>query len=75
MVDDEIAILEMTRFGLEQSGLQVQTAENAYDALLQINDSRPNIILMDWMMPASVASSSLGVCARILALKIFPSSC
>ena len=51
VIDDEIAILEMTRYGLEQSGLQVQTAENAYDALLQINDSRPNIILMDWMMP------------------------
>jgi two-component system phosphate regulon response regulator PhoB len=51
VVDDEQAILDMTRFALEQSGLEVQTAANAYDALLCINDNRPDIILMDWMMP------------------------
>jgi two-component system phosphate regulon response regulator PhoB len=51
VVDDESAILDMIRFALEQDGLQVRTAANAYDALLCVNDDRPNIILMDWMMP------------------------
>jgi len=51
VVDDEAAILDMIRFALEQAGLKVQTAANAYDALLCINDDRPDIILMDWMMP------------------------
>ena len=50
-MDDEIAILDMIRFALEQAGMNVQTAANAYDALLCINDDRPDIILMDWMMP------------------------
>lgn len=51
VVDDEAAILDMIRFALEQAGLKAQTAANAYDALLCINDDRPDIILMDWMMP------------------------
>ena len=51
VVDDEAAILDMIRFALEQAGLQVITAANAYDALLCVNDDRPDIILMDWMMP------------------------
>ena len=51
VVDDEAAILEMIRFALEQAGLVAQSAANAYEALLSINDDRPDIILMDWMMP------------------------
>jgi two-component system phosphate regulon response regulator PhoB len=50
-VDDENAILEMMRFALEQAGLDVETSNSAYDALVSINDDRPDIILMDWMMP------------------------
>ncbi len=51
VVDDEAAICEMIRFVLEKSGLDVQTANNAHEALLRINESRPDIILLDWMMP------------------------
>lgn len=51
VVDDEDAILEMIRFALNQAGMKVTTACNAYDALLSVNENRPDIILMDWMMP------------------------
>lgn len=51
VVDDEKAILKMIRFVLEQAGLKVKTAANAHEALLCIHDRRPDIILMDWMMP------------------------
>ena len=51
VVDDEDAILEMTRFALQQAGMEAITASSAYDALLCVNDNRPDIILMDWMMP------------------------
>jgi len=51
VVDDEKAILEMIRFALEQAGMKAKTATSAYDALVSINDKRPDIILMDWMMP------------------------
>lgn len=51
VVDDEPAIREMIQFALEKSGMEVDLAANAHDALVQINDSRPDIILLDWMMP------------------------
>ena len=51
VVDDEAAIRDMIQFALEKAGMGVQTASNAHEALLQINESRPDIILMDWMMP------------------------
>ena len=51
VVDDEEAIRDMIQFALEQAGMKVRTATSAYDAILKINDKRPDIILMDWMMP------------------------
>jgi len=51
VVDDEPAIRDMIRFALEQADMDVLSAANANEALLSINDTRPDIILMDWMMP------------------------
>ncbi|NNJ64222.1 MAG: phosphate regulon transcriptional regulator PhoB [Xanthomonadales bacterium] len=51
VVDDEAAIRDMIRFALEKAEMRVNTASNAHEALLSINDVRPDIILMDWMMP------------------------
>ena len=51
VVDDEEAIRDMIQFALEQAGMKVRTATSAYDAILKINEKRPDIILMDWMMP------------------------
>lgn len=51
VVDDEAAIREMIQFALEKSGMGVHTAANAHEALIRINESRPDIILLDWMMP------------------------
>jgi len=51
VVDDEAAICDMIRFALEKAEMQTQTAANAHEALLCINDVRPDVILMDWMMP------------------------
>ncbi len=51
IVDDEVAISDMIQFALQQAGMQTQTASSAYEALVCITDHRPDIILMDWMMP------------------------
>jgi len=51
VVDDEFAIREMIQFALEKAGMAVQTAQDAHQALLRISESRPDLILMDWMMP------------------------
>lgn len=51
VVDDEEAICEMIQFALKQADMKVRTANSAYEAILKINEKRPDIILMDWMMP------------------------
>jgi two-component system phosphate regulon response regulator PhoB len=51
VVDDELAICEMIRFALGKSGMHVRCAVNGAEALEKINDSTPDILLVDWMMP------------------------
>ena len=51
VVDDESAIREMIEFSLRRAGMDVKGAANAREALSCISDSRPDIILLDWMMP------------------------
>lgn len=51
VVDDEVAIRDMIAFALDRAGMQVQVASDAKEALVSITRQRPDIILMDWMMP------------------------
>jgi DNA-binding response OmpR family regulator len=51
LVDDEDAILENLRAFLERSGFQVFTAPNGHQALNAIRQSRPDVVIMDVLMP------------------------
>jgi two-component system phosphate regulon response regulator PhoB len=51
IVDDESAIRDMITFALERAGMQCDSAANAPEALLSISENRPDLVLMDWMMP------------------------
>jgi two-component system phosphate regulon response regulator PhoB len=51
VVDDEEAIRDMIRFALERAGMTVRLASGAQEALECISEARPDIILLDWMMP------------------------
>jgi two-component system phosphate regulon response regulator PhoB len=51
VVEDEAAIREMIAFALERAGMRVQLAADSRQALASISQNRPDIILMDWMMP------------------------
>jgi two-component system phosphate regulon response regulator PhoB len=51
VVDDEAAIRDMIQFALQRAQMEVETAADAQEAFLRISESRPDIILMDWMMP------------------------
>jgi two-component system phosphate regulon response regulator PhoB len=51
VVDDESAIRDMISFSLQRSGTKVRTAADAKAALISIAESRPDLILIDWMMP------------------------
>lgn len=51
VVEDEAPIRDMIRFGLERAEFHVHEAEDAQSARLAIADQRPDLILMDWMLP------------------------
>lgn len=51
VVEDESSIRDMLRFALERVEFRVVLAANAQDARLRIAESRPDLILLDWMMP------------------------
>ncbi len=51
VVDDESAIRDMIQFALRRAGMDVEGAADAREALSRISDRKPDIILMDWMMP------------------------
>ncbi len=53
IVDDEAPIREMLTLALEMAGYACMEADNAQSAHGMIIDSRPDLILLDWMMPGT----------------------
>src|SRR5262245_55701904 len=51
IVDDETAIREMIQLSLELAGFRCLQAGSARDAHALILDERPDLVLLDWMMP------------------------
>jgi two-component system phosphate regulon response regulator PhoB len=51
VVDDESAIRDMLRMALDIAGFRCIEADNIQDAYTLIVDERPEIILLDWMLP------------------------
>jgi CheY-like chemotaxis protein len=52
LVDDDPDIRQVLRDRLESLGYRVETAGNALEAILAIDQSLPNGILLDFMLPA-----------------------
>jgi two-component system, OmpR family, response regulator MprA len=51
IVDDDQRLLKMLQRTLSYEGLQVVTAMNGEEALAKVDRCRPDIIILDWMMP------------------------
>lgn len=51
LVDDEPDILEIVRYNLTAEGYRVKTAENGLEAISLANKIKPQLILLDVMMP------------------------
>ena len=51
IVDDETAIRDMIGVALETAGFDFLMADNARDAHISIVDHRPDLVLLDWMLP------------------------
>jgi two-component system phosphate regulon response regulator PhoB len=51
VVEDERPIREMVAFGLRRAGFEVVEAEDTREARARIADRRPDLVLVDWMLP------------------------
>lgn len=51
IVEDERPIREMIAFGLRRAGFEVREAEDVREARTQLADRRPDLVLVDWMLP------------------------
>ncbi len=51
IVEDEAPIREMIAMGLGRAGFDVRHADSAEDAEAAIRLTRPDLILLDWMLP------------------------
>jgi DNA-binding response OmpR family regulator len=62
VIDDEPGLLTLVRVGLAQEGFQVLTANSGKDGLRMAYDNRPDVILLDIMMPDM---DGFDVCQRL----------
>jgi two-component system, OmpR family, phosphate regulon response regulator PhoB len=51
IVEDERPIREMVAFGLRRAGFDVREAGDALQARTEVANQRPDLIVMDWMLP------------------------
>jgi two-component system phosphate regulon response regulator PhoB len=51
IVEDEQPIREMIAFALRRAGFEVSEAEDSRRARVQLADRRPDLVLIDWMLP------------------------
>lgn len=51
IVDDEAAIRDMVRMGLEMADFECEEAEDIQEAFEKVFDFSPDLILLDWMLP------------------------
>ena len=51
IVDDEAAIRDVVGITLDLAGFETIKASNAHDAHVSIIDRKPDLVLLDWMLP------------------------
>lgn len=62
LVEDEPAQREVLAYNLEAEGYAVRRAENGEEAMLMVTEAKPDLIILDWMMPLM---SGIEVCRQI----------
>ncbi|MGH7045450.1 MAG: phosphate regulon transcriptional regulator PhoB [Stellaceae bacterium] len=62
IVEDEAPLVTLLRYNLEKEGFEVGDAGDGEAALIRIAERRPDIVLLDWMLPLV---SGLEVCRQL----------
>jgi len=62
VVEDESALVTLLRYNLEREGFRVAEARDGEEALLAAREQKPDLVLLDWMLPLL---SGLEVCRQM----------
>jgi two-component system phosphate regulon response regulator PhoB len=62
VVEDERDLTTLLHYNLEKEGYRVVEARDGEEGLLILNEERPDLVLLDWMLPQV---SGIEVCRRI----------
>jgi len=62
LVEDEPAQREVLGYNLEADGFRVLSADNGEEALMMVEETPPDIIVLDWMLPNV---SGIEVCRQL----------
>jgi len=68
VVEDEPAIVELVTYSLREAGWEIRTADTAAGAWESISRGKPDLLLLDWMLPDQ---SGLRLLSRIRADRDF----
>lgn len=64
VVEDEEALVALLDYNLDKEGFTPQIVRDGDDAMLAIEEDRPDLVLLDWMLPGL---SGIEICRRIRA--------
>jgi phosphate regulon transcriptional regulator PhoB len=64
VVEDEAPLAEMLRYNLAAEGFEVAHAETGEEAELMLAEEQPDLVVLDWMLPAV---SGIELCRRLRA--------
>jgi two-component system phosphate regulon response regulator PhoB len=62
VVEDEAPLVTMLRYNLERQGFRVEEAADGEEALEKITERKPDLVLLDWMLPGV---SGLEICRQL----------
>jgi len=62
VVEDEDALSTLLQYNLEKEGYDVTVAGDGEEALIQVDERQPDLVVLDWMLPKV---SGIEVCRRL----------
>ena len=62
LVEDDAALAELVAFHFERAGFAVTRTGDGEEALILVNEAKPDLVLLDWMVEGT---SGIEVCRRL----------
>ena len=62
VIEDEAALVELIRYNLEKEGFRVSAANDGEEGLALLRESKPDLLVLDWMLPHV---SGIEICRQI----------